>query len=61
MLIPDFSKNTDKETLMYFTCGGDEKTLMDALENDYPGFTKMKPEIVDGSKYICVYIDYTDF
>lgn len=46
---------------MYFACGGDEKTLMDALENDYPGFTKMKPEIVDGSKYICVYIDYTDF
>ena len=61
MLIPDFSKNTDNETLMYFECSSNEKELMDALEDAYPGFSSMKPVTDGGKKYICVHMSYTDF
>ena len=47
---------------MYFSL--DEKKaneLMDSLEKFYSGYSEMKPETVDGKKYIRVSIDYTDF
>ena len=62
MIIPDFTKNEENKTLMYFSL--DEKKaneLMDSLEKFYSGYSEMKPETVDGKKYIRISIDYTDF
>ena len=62
MIIPDFTKNEENKTLMYFSL--DEKKaneLMDSLEKFYSGYSEMKPETDDGKKYIRVSIDYTDF
>lgn len=46
---------------MYFECSSNEKELMDALEDAYPGFSSMKPVTDGGKKYICVHMSYTDF
>lgn len=51
MIIPDFTKNEENKTLMYFSL--DEKKaneLMDSLEKFYSGYSEMKPETVDGKK-----------
>ena len=62
MIIPDFTKNEANESLMYFSLENKKANeLMDSLEKFYPGFSEMKPETVDGKKYVCVHIDYTDF
>ena len=61
MIIPDFSKNTENETLMYFECDGNEKILMDALEDAYPGFSSMNAVVDNGKKYICLHMSYSDF
>lgn len=62
MLIPEFTNEKENKTLMYFPLDGRKTAeLMDSLECFYPGFSEMKEVTDGGKKYICVYIDFTEF
>lgn len=58
MLIPEFSENTEKTMLLYFSADGkDVKKLEDDIEKTYVCYNKMNVCVKDGRKYVVIEIN----